>query len=65
MSGPSVEDRDTPSARCTLTISELSEGVTAESGPSVVVCELSLTGEEAWVVPSFMSMLVSDWTVLI
>jgi hypothetical protein len=47
-----------------LTSSELSEGVTAESGPSVVVWELSLMGEEAWV-PSFRSMAGSDGTALI
>ncbi|KAL0596684.1 UPF0764 protein C16orf89 [Plecturocebus cupreus] len=44
-------------------ITELSEGVTAESGPSVVVWELSLMGEEAWV-PSFRSMAGSDGTAL-
>lgn len=64
MSGPSVEDRDTPSECCTLTSSELSDGVTAESGPSVV-CELSLSGDVAWLVLSFGSALVSDWMVLI
>lgn len=48
----------------TLTISELSEGVTAESGPSVVVWELSLMGEEACV-PPFRSTVASDWMALI
>lgn len=52
-SGPSVELGEGCSAPCsTLTSSAQSEGVTAESGPSVVVWELSLGGDEVGRAPS-------------
>ena len=50
-SGPSVELGEggaRAGRRGTLTSSGQSEGVAAESGPSVVVAELSLAGERAW-----------------